>query len=52
MEKELALLCKTEKEQKLINFKVLKTIGNQIPLVTEIHGKSLEESLFIPRKKF
>lgn len=31
MEKELALLCKSEKAEKVVNFKVLKTIGNEVP---------------------
>lgn len=51
MEKELALLCKSEKDQKLVNFKVLKTIGNLISSATRTEGKSLEKKVYLYHEK-
>lgn len=52
MEKELSLLCKTEKDQKVVNFKVLKTIGKRIPPVTLFYGKSLERKFIYTAIEF
>lgn len=53
MEKDLSLLCKSADDEKLLKFKVMKTIGNDeahTPTFPEV--KWIWKSLFLKRVKF